>query len=326
MPSSLCHSSSDNPSEKRAFAGEVVPNSLAFGFTHEKKPRLTLLGAFNLVVWVISLCFFIYLLAISTVVRIYSISVQAVFVYLTYRRGGVSNCASQWVPGSPVVTSSHITRICFSSFDCVTFTHNADRMTDIYDVTVAYPDNLPSPETNMFFGGVPREVHYHVRHYPASDLPWNVDTESLEPIGDLDLRMASWLRARWLEKELMLRAYYDNPSEKRAFAGEVVPNSLAFGFTHEKKPRLTLLGAFNLVVWVISLCFFIYLLAISTVVRIYSISVQAVFVYLTYRRGGVSNCASQWVPGSPVVTSSHVCFTNSANGFGELTGGVKSAL
>lgn len=84
----------------------------------------------------------------------------------------------------------------------------SDRMTDIYDVTVAYPDNLPSPETNIFFGGVPREVHYHVRFYPASDLPWSADAESVEPVVDVNMRLASWLRARWMEKELLLKQYY----------------------------------------------------------------------------------------------------------------------
>lgn len=199
-----------------------------------------------------------------------------------------------------------------------------DRMTDIYDVTVAYPDNLPSPETNIFFGGVPREVHYHVRFYPASDLPWNVDAESVEPGVDVNMRLASWLRARWLEKELLLKQYYNNPSEKRGFPDEVIPDSLAFGFNNEIKPRLTLLGAFNLIVWTVSLCFFIYLLATSRVARIYSIFVQAVFIYLTYRHGGVCNWASQWVPGTPLVTGSNVHFTTSNSSFGEITASTKS--
>ena len=33
----------------------------------------------------------------------------------------------------------------------------------IYDVTIAYPDNLPEKEIDLFNGQIPTEVHFFVR-------------------------------------------------------------------------------------------------------------------------------------------------------------------
>ncbi|XP_059501478.1 lysocardiolipin acyltransferase 1 [Stegostoma tigrinum] len=66
----------------------------------------------------------------------------------------------------------------------------------IHDVTVAYPYNIPQSERDLFTGNFPREIHFHIRRYPADQLPTSIDG------------LKEWCCLRWFEKEKLLRAYY----------------------------------------------------------------------------------------------------------------------
>ncbi|KAF7253105.1 hypothetical protein EG68_08869 [Paragonimus skrjabini miyazakii] len=180
-----------------------------------------------------------------------------------------------------------------------------DRLSDIYDVTVAYPDQLPSPETNILIGQVPKEVHYHVNRIPAAQLPWNSETaveagSSAEE--ELQNRLADWLQARWLAKESLLKEYYARPIGERCFEHEVPVYSRTFHTSLTTGTfQLTIIGLANVVFWFV-------LLPTSVV--------QTCFLYLTFITGGVSYWAARHlsgpiIEGPTLVRSNRISATNS---------------
>ncbi|OON18599.1 Acyltransferase, partial [Opisthorchis viverrini] len=173
------------------------------------------------------------------------------------------------------------------------------RLSAIYDVTVAYPDHIPFPEIDVFAGKVPQEVHYHVRRISASELPWDCPDGAS---GDLDERLAGWLRAQWMAKEAFLKEYYARPVEERRFKHEVQGQSQAFQrdtITDQLHP--TLLGLANAIFWFISLIVFTYYLYISWIVFSFAVLVQITFVYLSIFSGGINFWASKQL-GGPLLT------------------------
>ena len=58
-------------------------------------------------------------------------------------------------------------------------------------------------------GQWPKEVHFHVTHYPSSTLPSS------------DEELSEWLKKRWREKEEMLTQFYKTSS----FPGQVLKDS-----------------------------------------------------------------------------------------------------
>lgn len=71
-----------------------------------------------------------------------------------------------------------------------------DNLDAVHDITVAYPKNIPQTERHLVLGLFPREIHFHVRRYPASALP--AGSEALQ----------AWCQERWAEKEQRLRDFY----------------------------------------------------------------------------------------------------------------------
>lgn len=84
----------------------------------------------------------------------------------------------------------------------------------VYDVTVAYPYALTESELRMATGHCPQEVHFHVRRWPAHQLPRPTDaplaTNGANTINTSLL--ARWVQERWAEKEQMLKDYYGRSS------------------------------------------------------------------------------------------------------------------
>lgn len=66
----------------------------------------------------------------------------------------------------------------------------------VYDISIAYPDNIVEHELDILKGKFPTEVHYHIKRYAAQDLP--SDSKGLE----------NWCKERWLEKEKQLETFY----------------------------------------------------------------------------------------------------------------------
>ncbi|CAH8635937.1 unnamed protein product [Heterobilharzia americana] len=138
-----------------------------------------------------------------------------------------------------------------------------DHLTDIYDVTVAYPDILPSPEINLLYGHVPREVHYYVRRFPVKELLHEHESRKLD--DDTNNALSKWLQDRWFEKENLLKAYYAKPIGQRSFDNEISPDSLLF-CVNTSDNKLT----------------FTYL----------------VYIYFTYYADGVNIWATGWINNS----------------------------
>lgn len=94
----------------------------------------------------------------------------------------------------------------------------------VYDITIGYPDALPKTEVDAFKGFYPREVHFHVKGYDNEDIP--EDEEG----------MATWLKARWTEKEERLKEFYthqefrDIPSDRPTSESNNQQPDLANGY------------------------------------------------------------------------------------------------
>jgi lysocardiolipin and lysophospholipid acyltransferase len=68
---------------------------------------------------------------------------------------------------------------------------------DVYDFTTGYVGKY---DITTLFGTLPKEVHYHVKHYPSSSLPSS------------DEGLSDWLKERWVEKEERLANFYQSHS------------------------------------------------------------------------------------------------------------------
>ncbi|XP_018655356.1 putative 1-acylglycerol-3-phosphate acyltransferase [Schistosoma mansoni] len=151
-----------------------------------------------------------------------------------------------------------------------------DNLTEVYDVTVAYPDILPSPEINLIYGHVPHEVHYHVRRFYLNDLlDITHDTPKLD--DETNDKLSKWLQNRWLEKENILKEYYANPIGKRSFQNEIAPDSLVFYVDSSDNIMFTYLGLFNTGFWFLSML---------------------LFTCFTYYTNGVNIWATKWISNS----------------------------
>lgn len=81
----------------------------------------------------------------------------------------------------------------------------------VYDLTVAYPYAVVESELRIATGHSPREVHFHVRRWPVSQLPKPIEVSRLASESNNEKTtspLARWLQERWAEKEQMLKEYY----------------------------------------------------------------------------------------------------------------------
>lgn len=98
--------------------------------------------------------------------------------------------------------------------------HQAKYLDAVYDLTIAYPDYVPQSEVDLVRGKLPKEVHFHVKRIPATDVPKD------------DVMLRQWLENRWHHKEATLEKFY----EGKAFPAKIwpmaslVPLRAAIGF------------------------------------------------------------------------------------------------
>ncbi|TRY78941.1 hypothetical protein TCAL_05003 [Tigriopus californicus] len=78
----------------------------------------------------------------------------------------------------------------------------------IYDLTMAYPDEVPEDERSMAQGVMPREVHCHIKRYKPNDLPTTL------------LGLDKWLQERWNEKEQLLEKLYEQRLSFPAYSSQ----------------------------------------------------------------------------------------------------------
>ncbi|CAD5116894.1 DgyrCDS5738 [Dimorphilus gyrociliatus] len=67
----------------------------------------------------------------------------------------------------------------------------------LYDITVAYPDELCSNELSFAFGKRPKTVHFHI------------DRHLVENLRETDEELTKWCQEKWREKEANLSAFYN---------------------------------------------------------------------------------------------------------------------
>ena len=66
----------------------------------------------------------------------------------------------------------------------------------VVDVSIAYVGPIPQNESDMLGGNWPREIHFHVKQVPPSELP--------EDEGGLE----EWVKQQWDAKERQLERFY----------------------------------------------------------------------------------------------------------------------
>ncbi|VDQ09662.1 unnamed protein product [Trichobilharzia regenti] len=180
-------------------------------------------------------------------------------------------------------------------------------LTEVYDVTVAYPDFLPSPEINLVHGHVPREVHYHIRRFTVKEILNGSEKHVLNDATNETL--SKWLQSRWLEKEDLLKAYYAKPIGIRQFDNEISPGSRLFYVdrsedNNNNKLMFTYFGMLNTGFWFLVMIGIVYLVCTSLSVLIYFVVIQLLFTYFTYYTDGINIWATSWITGSQETTPS----------------------
>lgn len=75
----------------------------------------------------------------------------------------------------------------------VTVERMRDRVDGVYDLTIGYPQGIPT--LGQFIRGAIPEVHLHVRRHPIASLPTGADA------------LAGWLMARFQEKDARIRDF-----------------------------------------------------------------------------------------------------------------------
>ncbi|ETN77863.1 Acyltransferase, partial [Necator americanus] len=92
-------------------------------------------------------------------------------------------------------------------YHLLTKMREANFVTYIYDITIAYPHNIVQSEIDLVLkGDAPREVHFHVKKISVNDVPRN------EPdCGRWLNEFEKFFPLLWLQKEACLEEYYSEP-------------------------------------------------------------------------------------------------------------------
>lgn len=136
---------------------------------------------------------------------------------------------------------------------------NANFLDAVYDLTIAYPDNIPQSEVDLVKGKLPKEVHFHIKRIESSDIPKDEE----------ELRL--WLENKWKNKENVLKKF----SIEKTFGSDVkcwpMPNKLCLIFALVFWTILTLTNVAMLIVsswyqlWaIVNVLFFIFLSIFTT--------------------------------------------------------------
>ena len=143
----------------------------------------------------------------------------------------------------------------------------------LYDVTIAYPFNIPQSEPDLILGNFPREVHFHIKRYPVANLP------------DSDEELATWCKQRWSEKEDQLRDFYSagkfHSEISSGKAGTVTQEEM--GNRSESNTKLLLMFAFAY--WTCFVAAIFILLWVSWITR-WFVGIQIVFFLVMGHKGG----------------------------------------
>ena len=112
----------------------------------------------------------------------------------------------------------------------------------LVDITVGYSgitaDQIPYDEyliENVFFKGkAPPSVHMHVRKFDVDKIPGFIGSDQ-DIMEDNKIRedFDTWLRARFMEKDALLKTFYENGK----FIPDILPESVSYELEAAIKPN-----------------------------------------------------------------------------------------
>ncbi|CAL8080569.1 unnamed protein product [Orchesella dallaii] len=132
----------------------------------------------------------------------------------------------------------------------------------VYDITVGYPKTLPSSETDLLLGNIPEEVHFHIKRFPAKELPSE------------EAPIKKWCEERWEAKEDALTKFY-KPQTDRKFSQDY------------KCDRPWNAMYFALVAWTVFTMYTIYLTFTSSIALYWILFSTASFIIVSYFSIGI---------------------------------------
>ncbi|KRY16718.1 Lysocardiolipin acyltransferase 1, partial [Trichinella patagoniensis] len=149
----------------------------------------------------------------------------------------------------------------------------------IYDVTVAYPDNLAESETDFVKGNSPEEIHYHIKRYDVQEPCFPRDQKS----------MIKWVYRLWEEKEQRLMEYF-SPNRKANLCNNTFPGCMLYNLTMDKCCLLYAVMVF----WLCTLFLVVYFLYTQTVITVlYFTFAIGMFTFIEYTCNGVEKLQSK---------------------------------
>jgi lysocardiolipin and lysophospholipid acyltransferase len=154
----------------------------------------------------------------------------------------------------------------------------------IVNVTVYYPDFVPTDELSLLRGQMPKEIWYFVDIIPLDKIPGAMGDPS-SPTGDNnndspeDGKMASFLQEIWARKEAMLDTL-ESEKDKSWPASDNWPE-ITLPDSH------VLLSKFIVVYWIVYCSVAVYLICTSSIVFWYTILIIVGFLVIGLVYGGL---------------------------------------
>ncbi|KAE9417422.1 hypothetical protein Angca_008543, partial [Angiostrongylus cantonensis] len=158
----------------------------------------------------------------------------------------------------------------------LTVMREANYISYVYDVTVAYEDVIVDSEIRLIKEGTfPKNVHFNVKKYDIKDIPNDVE------------KRADWLRELWFKKEKKLKKFYEADARSRRLdpsgdryvwpvKTEGVGYYVSFGF------------------WILMTAVWLHSLYDYHFVRIYVVVVLLFYTYVVRRHNGIEILIMKW--------------------------------
>ena len=101
----------------------------------------------------------------------------------------------------------------------------------VYDVTIAYPDEIPEKEKDLVEGKIPQQVHFHIKRYILDDTviefliktSWPFCRHSAQSLPTTFIGLEKWLQELWREKDVFLQNFYGEERGNRGRPQPVFP-------------------------------------------------------------------------------------------------------
>lgn len=147
---------------------------------------------------------------------------------------------------------------------------NDERIEAVWDLSIAYPVNIPQTEIDIVTGNFPREVHFYVRTFPIDKIPKS------------QAELIHWCQEAWTTKENLLKNFY----AENVFSLEVQSDPRELYEARSESIVRCILYVF-LIGWSVLLTFMLYFFYYSSFVRWYCLCTSVVYTVITTSYCGV---------------------------------------